>query len=192
MRQKLEFLSEDLAAKSRAPTEPALESYLRQHPDNYREEPSFTFEQIFFNREKSGVSAEAKANAVLVRLNGKDGAAMNVETLGDAFLLPLRFENVSAGETARLFGDNFEKQLAKIEPVRCAGPLQSSYGLHLVRVTESRPGMVPPLAKVREAVLRDLLNERRKQELDAQFARLRAHYTVVVEAPATLKASVAR
>ena len=192
MRQKLEFLTEDLAAKSGPPTEAELESYLRHHPDNYQEDASCTFEHVFFNRDRNGVSAEAEANATLVRLNGKDGGAMNVEMLGDPFLLPLRFENVSAGETARLFGDSFEKQLETTEPGHWSGPLRSSYGLHLVRITERRPAALVSLAKVREAVRNDLLNERRKQELDVQFAKLRAHYTVVVEAPEAPKVAEVR
>jgi hypothetical protein len=118
---------------------------------------------------------------VLARLTGKNGAAIDVEKLGDAFLLPFRFEKVSAGEMARLFGENFGKQLASVETGNWAGPLESNYGLHLVRVDEHAPGTAPPLANVREAVLRDLLNERRKHEMDAQYAKLRARYTIVVE-----------
>ena len=106
--------------------------------------------------------------------------------------MPFRFEKVSAGETARLFGENFGKQLASVETGNWAGPLESNYGLHLVRVDERSPGIDPPLAKVREAVLRDLLNERRKQELDAQYAKLRARYTIVVEPPPAPKVAEAR
>jgi hypothetical protein len=192
MRQKFEFLSEDRAARSRPPNEPELEAYLRQHADKYREEPRFTFEHIFFNREKHGKSAEADAKAVLARLTGRNGAAIDVEKLSDSFLLPFRFENVSAGETARLFGENFGKQLATVEPGSWEGPLESNYGLHLVRIDEREPETAPPLANVREAVLRDLLNERRKQELDAQYAKLRARYTIVVEPPPAPKVAEAR
>jgi PPIC-type PPIASE domain len=181
MRQKLEFLSEDQAAKSGPPTERELETYLQNHPDKYREEPSFTYEQVYFNREKRGKSAEAEAKAVLARLNGKNGGSIDVETLGDAFLLPFQFQKSSAGETARLFGEEFEKRLATVEPGSWTGPLESSYGLHLVRVAERAPGATPPLTRVRQSVLSDLLNERRKQELDAQYAKLRARYTIVVE-----------
>jgi hypothetical protein len=192
LRQKFEFLSEDRAARSGPPNEQELEAYLRQYADKYREEPRVTFEHIFFNREKHGKSAEADARAVLVRLTGKNGAAIDVEKLGDVFLLPFRFEKVSAGETARLFGENFGKQLASVEAGNWAGPLESNYGLHLVRVDERAPGIAPPLANVREAVLRDLLNERRKQELDAQYAKLRARYTIVVEPPTVPKVAEAR
>jgi PPIC-type PPIASE domain len=192
MRQKFEFLSEDRAARSGPPSEQELEAYLRQYADKYREEPRFTFEHIFFNREKHGKSAEADAKAVLARLTGKNGAAIDLEKLGDAFLLPFRFENVSAGETARLFGENFGKQLVSVEAGNWAGPLESNYGLHLVRIDEREPETAPPLANVRDAVLRDLLNERRKQELDAQYAKLRARYTIVVEPPPAPKVAEAR
>ena len=192
MRQKFEFLSEDRAARSGPPNEQELEAYLRRYADKYREEPRLTFEHIFFNREKHGKSAEADAKAVLARLTAKNGAAIDVEKLGDAFLLPFRFEKVSAGETARLFGENFGKQLASVETGNWAGPLESNYGLHLVRVDERAPGIAPPLAKVREAVLGDLMNERRKQELDAQYAKLRARYTIVVEPPPAPKVAEAR
>ena len=192
MRQKFEFLNEDLAAKRRPPSEEELEAYLRQYADKYREEPRFTFEHIFFNREKHGKSAEPDAKAVLARLTGKHSAAIDVEKLGDAFLLPFRFEKISAGETERLFGGNVAKQVATVEPGIWTGPLESSYGLHLVRVDEHLQGAAPPLAKVREAVLRDLLNERRKQELDAQYVKLRARYTIVVEPPQAPKVAETR
>jgi hypothetical protein len=192
MRQKFEFISEDRAARSGPPSEEELEAYLKQYADNYREEPRVTFEHIFFNREKRGKSAEADAKATLARLTGKYDVAIDVEKLGDTFLLPFRFNKISAGETARLFGENFGKQLASLETGNWAGPLESNYGLHLVRVNERTPGTAPPLANVREAVLRDLLNERRKQELDAQYAKLRARYTITVEPPQATKIAETR
>jgi hypothetical protein len=48
------------------------------------------------------------------------------------------------------------------------------------------------MAKVREAVLRDLLSDRRKQELDTQYEKLRARYTVVVEPPEAPRVAEAR
>src|SRR5947209_5799776 len=68
MRQKFEFLVEDMGARTGPPSDQELEAYLRQHVDKYSEEPSFRFEQIFFSREKRGASAEAEARAMLVRL----------------------------------------------------------------------------------------------------------------------------
>jgi hypothetical protein len=188
MRQKFEFLAEDLAARTGPPTDLELEAYLRQHADKYSQEPSFTFEHIFFSREKRGTSVDADALAMLSRLKG----AIDIEKLGDALLLPSRFEKTSAGETARLFGEKFARELTKTQLGTWAGPLESCYGLHLVRVNARIPEVTPTLATVRESVLRDLLSVRSKQALDTQYEKLRAHYTVVVEPPEASRVAKAR
>jgi len=190
MRQKFEFLAEDQAARIGPPTDQELESYLRQHADKYSEEPSFSFDHIFFRREMRGASADAEANALLARLSGK--GTIDIAKLGDAFLLPSRFEKTSADETARLFGEKFAEDLAKAPLGTWAGPIESSYGIHLVRVNARIPEGAPPLAKVRESVLRDLLSDRRNQELDTQYEKLRARYTVVVEPPEAPRVAEAR
>jgi len=190
MRQKFEFLAEDLAARTGPPTDQELEAYLRQHADKYSEERSFSFDHIFLSREKRGASAGAEATAMLARLNGK--GAIDIEKLGDAFLLPSRFDKTSAGETARLFGEKFAEDLTKAPLRTWAGPIESSYGIHLVRINARIPEGAPPLAKVRESVLRDLLSDRRKQELDTQYEKLRARYTVVVEPPEAPRVAEAR
>jgi len=191
MRQKFEFLAEDLAT-DRSPTDQELEAYLQQHLDRFREEPSFSFEHIFLSREKLGASTEAEVKVLLAELGGKNEDTIDIEKRGDTFLLPSRFEKTSAAETARLFGENFATRLAAIEPGEWAGPIESSYGLHLVRVDARVPGTAPPLANVRDSVLRDFLDDRRKQELDAQYSKLRARYTVVVEPPEVRKVAEAR
>ena len=160
--------------------------------DRYREEPSFSFEHIFLSREKHGASTEAEAKALLAELGGKNKDTIDIEKRGDTFLLPSRFEKTTAAETARLFGENFSKQLATIELGEWAGPIESSYGLHLVRVDARVPGVAPPLANVHDSVLRDFLNDRRRQELDAQYSKLRARYTVVLEPPEVPKVAEAR
>jgi parvulin-like peptidyl-prolyl isomerase len=190
MRQKFEFLVEDVAARTDPPSDQELEAYLKQHVDKYSQEPSFRFEQIFFSREKRGASAEAEALAILARLRGT--SAIDIEKLGDAFLMPSQFEKTSAGETARLFGEKFANELTKTQLGTWAGPIESSYGLHLVRVNARIPEVDPPLAKVRESVLRDLLSDRRKQELDTQYEKLRAHYTVVLQSPEASRVADAR
>ena len=190
MRQKFEFLAEDLAARTGPPTDQELEAYLRQHADKYSEEASFSFEHVFFSCEKRGASADVEATAMMARLSGK--GAIDIEKLGDAFLLPSRFEKTSAGETARLFGEKFAEELTKAPLGTWAGPLESSYGLHLVRVNARIPEVATPLANVHESVLRDLLSDRRKKELDTQYEKLRARYTVVVEPPEAPRVAEAR
>lgn len=191
MRQKFEFLAGDLATR-RTPTDQELEAYLQQHPEKYRDEPAISFVHIFFSRQKHGASTEDAANSLLAQLNAKNDRGLDIETVGDAFLLPAHFEKTSVVAVARLFGDNFAKQVATIGAKRWVGPIESSYGLHLVRVERRIPGATPPLANVRNSVVRDFLDDRRKQELDAQYFKLRVRYTVVIEPPEAPKVAEAR
>ena len=181
LRQKLEFLIPELASQIAPPTERELEAYLDQHADRYRGEPTVSFEQVFFDRERRGKSAWEDAKSALGRLNGQHGSAANPDTVGDASLLPMELIRSADGEVARLFGGTFSQQLLEAPLGRWAGPLESSYGLHVVLVRERVPGPTPDLAKLREEVLRDLLAERRQQALDAAYAKFRARHTVVVE-----------
>ena len=64
MRQKFEFLAEDLATR-RSPTNQELEAYLQRHPEKYHEEPAISFAHIFFSRQKHGASTETVANSLL-------------------------------------------------------------------------------------------------------------------------------
>jgi hypothetical protein len=189
LRQKLEFLIPDLAAQIAPPTERELEAYLQQHADKYRGAPTVSFEQVFFDRNRRGKSAWTDAVSALTRLNGPRGAAVNLDTMGDASLLPIELTRTQESEVSRLFGGTFSQSLVKVPPGRWAGPLESSYGLHLVLVREQVPGRVPEIASVREAVLRDLLAERRQQALDAAYAKFRARYAVVVEPLAMARAA---
>ena len=189
LRQKLEFLIPDLASQIAPPTERELEAYLRQHADKYRGEPTVSFEQVFFDRERRGKSAWPDAVSAVTRLNGPRGSAVNLDTVGDASLLPIELTRSAESEVARLFGGPFSQRLTKVPPGRWAGPLESSYGLHVVLVREQVPGLVPEMASVREAVLRDFLAERRQQALDAAYAKFRTRYAVVVEPLAMARAA---
>ncbi len=113
---------------------------------------------------------------------------MNADTVGDASLLPIELTRSSESEVARPFGGTFSQRLVELPPGRWAGPLESSYGLHVVLVRERVPGRIPELAQVREGVLRDLLSERRQQALDVAYAKFLARYTVVVEPVAVARA----
>jgi parvulin-like peptidyl-prolyl isomerase len=46
------------------------------------------------------------------------------------------------------------------------GPFRSLYGFHLVMVTRLTTGFVPPLSEVRQLVMQDAMEARKKKELD--------------------------
>ena len=184
MRQKLEFLSEDLVALAE-PNDAELEAWLTEHADDYGIEPRAALRQIYVSRERHGEGAEARAQQLLERLRaeGADG-----ETLGDASLLPSSLPLSPRREIAKHFGDDFAAQVLGLETERWSGPIESAFGLHLVYVEASEPGRVPSLAEARQAVERDWESARRGEANEAFYQALRARYEVTVEVPASAPA----
>jgi len=181
LQQKMEFLAEDFAAAS-DPTEAELADYLAKHPDQFAEEPRFTFRQVFLSPDKRGDRLEADATQLLADLK-KQGTETDIAELGDSSLLPQDLADASQRSVVSQFGSEFTRALAKLKPVEWSGPIQSGYGVHLVFVSQRTEGRVPALDEVREQVKRELLNERRQAANRKFLDALLKKYQVVIEWP---------
>jgi hypothetical protein len=172
MAQKVDFM---IDSGSRAPEEHELAAWFEAHAEDYRVPPRYAFEQIFFSPERHD-DLPATVRQALAALDA------GVETLeGDATLLPGRFELASVPQISRIFGSDFVAEL-EAQPVdRWAGPVRSSYGLHLVRIEQKMPGHLPPLDEVRSAVERDWLQSQSEQAKARFFQALLERYEVRIE-----------
>jgi len=181
MRQKLEFLTEDAGAAV-LPTDQDLQSWLDQHPEKFRVEPEIAFSQVYFNTGRRGESASAAAAKAYARLN-RAGRNIAPLELGDPTMLPHDLPLSRVDEVASVFGKEFAQQVSQLEPGSWGGPVQSSYGWHLVYVSERTEGRSRPLSEVREGVQREWLTARRNEIVDATYRKLREKYAIVVEGP---------
>lgn len=181
LRQKLEFITDDLVGTVE-PTEEDLESYLRENPDAFRIPGRLSFQQVFFNLDRRGERAARDAEALLARLEAVGGEVDSAE-LGDSLMLPDDWHRVSEVDVGRQFGEAFAAALGELPVGSWAGPVESGYGLHLVRIRERQPGSLPALAEVRGAVEREWRNERREEASEAFYRGLRERYVVSVESP---------
>ena len=82
---------------------------------------------------------------------------------------------------AREFGASFAATLEKVPVGEWAGPIDSSFGAHYVRVSDCTPAAAPPLAAVHDAVVREWENERRQRARQDAYARMRGDYQVRIE-----------
>jgi peptidyl-prolyl cis-trans isomerase C len=189
MRQKMEFISEDLA-KSNVPEEEELQAYLAAHQEKYRPPSIFSFRQIYFNSSERGQAAHTNAMTLLATLQKPAGKDVDVETLGDSLMLKQIFKRETERDIARDLGSQFLQSLRNLPTGSWQGPVRSGFGLHLVYIDERIDGKVPVLKDVREAVLRDWASVKRKQTNEAFYEALRSRYTVTVKgAPNRSKAS---
>ncbi len=179
MRQKLEFVSEDVASFAE-PSDAELASYLAQHPAAYRIGDRYSFSQVLVKLGPDADTTRARARD-LVRTLRDLPAGADPLALGDATMMPKVLEGAAAREIEAQFGPDFAAGLAPLTDGVWGGPIESPYGLHVVRIQSRVPGQMPPLAQVRAAVERDWRVQRRLAAAEAFYAELRGRYTVVVD-----------
>ena len=171
--QKMEFISEDLV--DAGPVGDELQEWFDANAEDYRLDPRFTFQQVYFDPSTRSGSLEATIESAL--RSAQQGQVPN----GDATLLPAALDDASLAEVRRTFGDRCADSLAETPVGDWTGPLVSGYGLHLVVVREKQESRIPAFDEVRAAVERDFRADRTREFKDVIYEKLRERYTVTYE-----------
>ena len=82
---------------------------------------------------------------------------------------------------AEQFGDAFANAVFALKPGAWHGPIASSFGLHLVRVTEAKPVRQPEFIEVKSQVRERWRDEHQREANEQHYASLLKKYGVVVE-----------
>src|SRR4051812_47933093 len=92
VRQKMEFLAEDMAAEE--PSDEQLATYLAANPERFRTEDRLTFRQIFLSATRRGGALDGDARQIAETLVS-ESATVDTATIGDPFLLGEAFRELS-------------------------------------------------------------------------------------------------
>jgi hypothetical protein len=179
LRQKMEFLF-DAEAPLAEPSETELERHRLAHRERFEEPPELSFRHVYVSADRRGEAARGDAERLLALLRTSDA---DWEQSGDPLPLAPAFEALPAAALRAQFGDAFAEALLTLPAGSWQGPVQSGYGLHLVRVDARSAVRLPPLAEVRDEVRLDLLAMRRAEATAHRLAALRERYEVRVEWP---------
>ena len=129
--QKMAFLLDD-TIRTAEPPEAELRALYETRPDLVRTPARVSFSQVFFRREQG----DGRARASLAALS--DAAAIPDEQ-GDRLLLGDTFADQDEQALTNLFGASFAQAVLALPVGRWSGPVESGYGLHLVKVTAASP-----------------------------------------------------
>ena len=173
--QKMEFLSNDLAELN-TPDESALNKYFLDNQEKYELPAQVSFTHIYFSLDKRGAKAFEDAKNVLSELN-----TLRASEKGDSFMLQYDFVQETPFEVERLFGKGFAEELFTLGINTWLGPIESGYGLHLVRVSEKVDARMPELASAIDKVRTDLMFERRQKMNKEIYEKFKERYEIVVE-----------
>jgi parvulin-like peptidyl-prolyl isomerase len=177
VRQKFEVIAEEQSARE-PPSDADLMAYITENEGRFLLPATVSLEQIFFDN--AGIPTDVERAVAAARVAMAHGA--DPRKLGQASMLPSRVENAASDLVARDFGTGFARQVETAPLGEWSGPIVSSFGAHLVRVTARTPTRLPELDGIRRIVAREWENERRVSARSASYRKLRRNYTVVIEA----------
>lgn len=174
MRQKLEFMQEDLSALT-PPTEDDLKLYFENNRDNYKTDHIMSFRQILVS---SNILKQDSPEylSVLEKVNaGQDPA-----TLSRSSLLPISIKQERQASISNIFGYDFFQQISKLDKGKWLGPVISSFGTHMVYVSRDMPAKPMSLDQARAKVSVDFMRSKREKASEDYYQNLRRKYKITV------------
>lgn len=167
---KMEFLTES-GAETVQPDQATLQAHLEANAEQFREPPLIAFEHILLN----GNAGPEELAAALASLN----AGSDPDTLARPSLLPPSFRLAPPRAIDGTFGAGFFDAIAALPVGEWTGPVQTSFGQHLVLLTERKEARLPPLAQIRERVEQNWRMQAAKALREARFQALLSRYEVI-------------
>jgi hypothetical protein len=171
--QKMEFMIGDLAVPEE-PDDETLAKYLEANRDTYLEPPRLSFTHVYFSVDRRGENARADAEAARTEIDGRERAP----EIGDAFALAVDYAGKTAREVDQTFGPAFGERLLEAPVGQWFGPIESAYGLHLVRVLERTEPRIPEFGELRDRLSTDYSFETRQAANALALDRLTERYRI--------------
>ena len=166
LRLKMEFIGEG-AAGALTPDDAELAAWYAENAADYAAPAMISFEQIM-------LTDPSTADATFAAL--AEGA--DPGTLGRGTLLPAEVGNGSALAIDGAFGTGFFDAVSVLEPGVWGGPVESAYGVHIVRLGDVTVAEAPLLDTVRDALIEDWRRAQAELLREAQFQSFLTRYEV--------------
>lgn len=181
MAQKVQFLSEDVAA-AHEPSTAELKAWFEKHTDKFALPSRYSFRHVYFSPDKRGKNAHEDAGQALTKIGGQPEDSPLIAS-ADRFMFQDYYGDRTPSAIAKEFGPQFAVALEKLKPGSWQGPIESGYGWHLVFVDTVIPGRIPAFEEVESDVKTAWLGDRKTQAWQKAYQEMRAKYTVLLPAP---------
>jgi hypothetical protein len=176
--QKLTFLIEDTLRRAE-PSETELRQFYEAYALRFQSDARISFRHIYFSPQRRANARSAATDAL--RLLLEESSPPTTEALGDRLLVETEFHDESEQSISGAFGPDFARTVFSLEPHAWSGPIESGYGLHLVRVSTLQAARLRPFSEVRERVVEEWRFEQERSAKKRYLAELRKKYGLVVD-----------
>jgi len=173
LQQKMEFLT-DTGAELIEPKAGELEEYYQANVVRFQQPPAIALTQVFLGKNPDPDQIAEALDAL------RSDNEADLSRWSQVTLLPPQLRLSTSTEIDGMFGAGFFDGLMQIPEKYWSGPIQSGYGVHLVRIEERLSAHLPPLDDVRDVTEREWRAEKMKELHELVYARLLQRYTVVM------------
>ncbi len=158
-----------------------IEAYFALRKERYRIPALIDLQQIYLNRDIRGDNIDTDARQLQEELNIKDPSLEELVDYGDLSMLNISYKAIDEMTLNRTFGERFGEEVINLPVGKWTGPVESAYGLHIVKITGRTPSGMPELKDVLSKVITDMTYENQKAAEDQFYSELVPLYKVVYD-----------
>lgn len=173
--QKMRFMIDDVAAPD-LPSTAELNTWFDANPDRFIRPETRSFEHIYLSPRDRADTVVSDANSLL-----EAGIPEDWQSQGDAFMAGRQFTRLAKPAVQRDFGTDFANALFALpNEAGWQGPINSAFGVHLVRLTNVTEQYLPDFDDIKTEVESVWLNEAKRVENREVLKNLISQYMVEV------------
>jgi hypothetical protein len=160
-----------------APTDEDVVAAFNARREELRRPVRYSIDHVYFTRDRSD-----QLTSVSEQIRALPMTPAAAREFSSPFLPGYRFLSQSPQQLARNFGAAFVLDLQSQNPQvdSWVGPVESTYGYHLVWIEQLQLARDARLDEVRDQIIRDLKLERRRTALRDAVAGVRENYEVIL------------
>ena len=162
-------------------TDEEIQAYFALRKERYRIPATVNLMQVYLSKDKRGDRVQADAAQLLESFKQREPRPRELADLGDLSMLGRVYTEMSEQDLDRTFGGEFGAAVLALTPGKWSGPIESGYGLHLLKVTHRKESRIPDLTEVGQRVITDIRYEGRKAAEDQLYAEIAPRYQVLYD-----------
>jgi hypothetical protein len=158
-----------------------IQAYFTLRTERYRIPARVNLVQVYLSRDRRGDRLQSDATQLLESFKQQEPQPGELAGLGDISMLESVYTDMSEQDLDRTFGSEFGAAVLALTPGEWSDPVESSYGLHLVKVTHRMDSRIPELNEVIDRIITDIRYENRKAAEDQFYAEIVPRYQVLYD-----------
>lgn len=181
--QKMDYLAQGFYDEAEPLTEQDLRDYYADNQQAYKKAAEATFTHVFISTQnRPSEEAQAMVNKLLGQLNAEQVPFENASRYGERFLYNRNYVNREDDEIGSHFGQSFQETLFALNTAgQWQGPVQSSYGWHLVLLVKNAAAYLPEFEEISSAVFADAQRQQQREVKRQAIDKLMAKYQIEIE-----------